>query len=51
MLFSMNGSVLLHLQPPKGGCCSISVDLSCYCQMLFHVSDLKGTVPIDEDIE
>ena len=27
------GSVLLYLQSPKGGCCSISGDLSCFCYL------------------
>ena len=27
------GCVLLHLRSPKGGCCSISDDLSCSCSM------------------
>ena len=28
------GCVLLYLQPPKGGCCSITDDLSCSCNRL-----------------
>ena len=29
------GCVLLYLRSPKGGCCSISDDLSCYCHLTF----------------
>ena len=38
------GSVLLYLRSPKGGCCSVSDDLSCFCNKIYSAKE-KMSLP------
>ena len=46
------GNSLLYLRSPKGGCCSVSDDWSCFCThptgvlLLWHISQSVGSLPI-----